>query len=98
MRKNDGKMMPAAVIVLVLMLVAGAMPATGVETVAPLELQPLIDEALKNNHDVWVSEAKWRASSARIKQAGSLPDPMIMLGYQNEGWSSYTYGKEQGAQ
>jgi len=68
------------------------------ETAAPLELRPLIDEALKNNHDVWVSEAKWRASSARIRQAGSLPDPMVMVGYQNEGWSQYSYGKMEGAQ
>jgi cobalt-zinc-cadmium efflux system outer membrane protein len=79
-------------------LILSTVPAMAAEAPASLELQPLIDEALKNNHDVWVSEAKWRASTARIKQAGSLPDPMIMVGYQNEGWSSYTYGKEQGAQ
>ncbi len=68
------------------------------ETVAPLELQPLIQEALKNNHEVWVSEAKWRGATSKIKQAGSLPDPMVMIGYQNEGWNQYTLGQMQGSQ
>ncbi|NTW57985.1 MAG: TolC family protein [Nitrospirae bacterium] len=68
------------------------------ETVAPLELQPLIQEALKNNHEVWVAEAKWKGSASRVKLAGSLPDPMVMIGYQNEGWSKYSYGKTEGAQ
>ena len=68
------------------------------EAVGTLELQPLIDEALKNNHDVLVAGAKWQAANARIKQAGSLPDPMVMIGYQNEGWSQYSYGKMEGAQ
>src|SRR5512137_78650 len=77
------------------MLMLGAAQVVAAEGAAPLVVQPLIEEALKNNHDVWVSEAKWRASSARSKQAGSLPDPMIMLGYHNEGWSNYSYGKEQ---
>jgi outer membrane protein TolC len=80
------------------MLMLGAVPVLAERAAPPLERQPLIDEALKNNHDVWVSEAKWRASSARIKQAGALPDPMVMVGYQNEGWSQYSYGKMEGAQ
>ena len=80
------------------MLMLGAVPVLAERAAPPLELQPLIDEALRNNHDVWVSEAKWRASSARIKQAGALPDPMVMVGYQNEGWNEYTYGKMLGAQ
>ena len=74
------------------------MRALGAETAGTLELQPLIDEALKNNHDVWVSGAKADAASSRIRQAGSLPDPMVMVGYQNEGWNQYTFGKMQGAQ
>jgi outer membrane protein TolC len=71
---------------------------TAVAAEAPLELQPLISEALENNHDVWVTGAKWKASSAKIKLAGSLPDPMVMIGYQNEGWNEYTLGKMEGAQ
>ncbi|HEY6011337.1 MAG TPA: TolC family protein, partial [Nitrospirota bacterium] len=85
---------------LVLSLIVLLLAGTGfaAETDQPLELQPLIDEALKNNHDIYVTEAKWKASSARVRQAGSLPDPMVMIGYQNEGWNEYTYGKMEGAQ
>ncbi len=63
-----------------------------------LELRPLIDEALGNGHEVYVTDAKWKAASAKVRQAGSLPDPMFMIGYQNEGWDRYTFGKMQGAQ
>ncbi|MEW6739525.1 MAG: TolC family protein [Nitrospirota bacterium] len=51
-----------------------------------LNLQSLIDEALKNNHEILVAEAKINASKFRIPQAKSLPDPMLMFGYQNEGF------------
>lgn len=63
-----------------------------------IRLQELINEALKNNHDILMSEARLAASGHRIPQAKSLPDPMIMVGYQNEGWKRYTYGEMQGAQ
>jgi outer membrane protein TolC len=63
-----------------------------------LSLQTLIDEALKNNRDVRAAESRWSASTYRIPQAESLPDPMITVGYQNEGWSKYTYGQMQGSQ
>jgi outer membrane protein TolC len=96
--RNDGKFVKAIAVTAIVLVLLGGPEALAAEAAPPLALQPLIDEALKNNHDVWVSEAKWRASTARIRQAGSLPDPMVMIGYQNEGWSSYTYGKEQGAQ
>ena len=63
-----------------------------------LDLQPLIDEALKNNRDLLVAESRWKASTYRIPQAKSLPDPMVMVGYQNEGWNTYTFGEMEGAQ
>jgi len=86
----------AVVAAALVLCAASAMAAAAAE--ATLELQPLISEALQNNHDVWVSEAKWKSSSSKVKLAGSLPDPMVMVGYQNEGWNQYTYGKMQGAQ
>jgi outer membrane protein TolC len=64
----------------------------------PLVLQTLIDAALRNNHDVLIAESKWRASTHKIVQAESLPDPMVMIGYQNEGWNEYTFGQMEGAQ
>ncbi|MBI4691474.1 MAG: TolC family protein [Nitrospirae bacterium] len=63
-----------------------------------LMLQDLIDDALKNNHDLIVSGFKVSTSEYRIPQAQSLPDPMFMVGYQNEGWDRYTYGEMEGAQ
>jgi cobalt-zinc-cadmium efflux system outer membrane protein len=63
-----------------------------------LNLQSLIDEALKNNREVRTAGARWNASTYRIPQAESLPDPMITFGYQNEGWNRYTYGEMQGSQ
>jgi cobalt-zinc-cadmium efflux system outer membrane protein len=57
-----------------------------------LELQPLIDEALKKSPEVIAAEARADAARFRIPQAKSLPDPMFMVGYQNEGFNRYTYG------
>jgi outer membrane protein TolC len=63
-----------------------------------LNLQPLIDEALKNNRELQTNEARWKTATYKVSQATSLPDPMVMIGYQNEGWNKYTYGTMQGAQ
>ncbi len=62
-----------------------------------LRLPDLIRE-VENNYDVLSSKARALASTYRIPQAQSLQDPMLMFGYQNEGWNKYTYGKMQGAQ
>ena len=60
-----------------------------------LNLQVLIDEAVEHNHEILMAESKWKTSSFRIPQAKSLPDPMFMFGYQNEGTRDlYTFGNE----
>ena len=71
---------------------------TSVAFADDLKLQDLIDEALKNNHDLILSELKVSTSKYKIPQVQSFPDPMFMFGYQNEGWNRYTYGDMQGAQ
>ncbi len=63
-----------------------------------LRLQDLIQEALKNSPEILASEARAQAARHRIPQAGSLPDPMFMFGYQNDGWERYTFGKTPDAQ
>jgi outer membrane protein TolC len=63
-----------------------------------LKLQDLINQALAGNHEVHIAGYRVEAAGYRIPQAKSLPDPMFMFGYQNEGWRSYTYGKMQDAQ
>lgn len=74
-------------------LLMAAVPVQGDPT-----LEELIAEALKNSPDIKASEAGIEAARLRITQAGSLPDPMIMIGYQNEGFDSYTYGDMEGSQ
>ncbi|BCB95923.1 PTS cellobiose transporter subunit IIC [Dissulfurispira thermophila] len=51
-----------------------------------LNLQQLIDEALKNSHEILITESRTAASKFKIPQAESLPDPMVMFGYQNGGF------------
>ncbi len=63
-----------------------------------LFLKALIDEALRNNPDLSASQAGVEAANHKVPQAGSLPDPMFMTGYQNEGYGSYTFGEALGAQ
>ncbi|TAN44825.1 MAG: TolC family protein [Nitrospirae bacterium] len=63
-----------------------------------LKLQELINEALSKNPEILAYQSKLAGAGFRIPQAGSLPDPMLSFGYQNEGFKRYTYGYEQGAQ
>lgn len=69
---------------------------------APVRSDPTLDgliaEALKNSPEIKASQARLEAARLRIAQAGSLPDPMIMAGYQNEGFESYTLGEMEGSQ
>jgi outer membrane protein TolC len=46
-------------------------------------LEQLIAEAQANNPELKASEERWRMSVERAKQAGTLEDPMMMLGIQN---------------
>ena len=59
----------------------------------PLPLQPLIDEALKNSPEIRAAESRAAASQFKIPQAKSLPDPMVMFGYQNEGTNKITFNE-----
>lgn len=63
-----------------------------------LKLDDLIDEALKNNPEILAFGSRIEGARQKIPQAMSLPDPMLMFGYQNEGFERYTLGEEQGSQ
>jgi outer membrane protein, heavy metal efflux system len=63
-----------------------------------LVIQDLIDEALKNNPELLASQAGLRATEHKIPQVGALPDPMFMVGYQNEGYNTYNFGDSPDAQ
>lgn len=70
----------------------------GTARAGDLRLEDLIEEALLNNREVLVRQARRSAASYRPPQQRSLPDPMFMFGYQNEGWERYTYGEMPDAQ
>ncbi len=64
-----------------------------------LSLQELIDEALKNNYEILAAQSRFNALKFRIPQVESLPDPMFMLGYQNEGFRKlYTFSESPDSQ
>jgi outer membrane protein TolC len=55
----------------------------------------MIREALKNNPEIHIAEARANGSTHKIPQATSLADPMVMMGYENEGTDSfYTFDRE----
>lgn len=62
-----------------------------------LRLQDLIQEVIKNNPEIQAAQAGVNVAQHKIPQAGSLPDPMVMLGYQNMGYKSYTFGDSNDA-
>jgi outer membrane protein TolC len=63
-----------------------------------LQLQGLIDEALQASPEILAARAKAAASGFRVPQSMSLPDPMVMFGYQNEGTSRFTYNESPDSQ
>jgi len=85
-------------LICLLLIAVGCQLSASFAHAEELNLQQLIDEALKNNHDLISSELKVNTSKYRIPQAGSLPDPMFMVGYQNEGYDKYNYGTSPDAQ
>ena len=72
-----------------LLIVSLAVPAAQADD---LVLRDLVEEALKNNRELRAAERRVEAFRHKIPQAGSLPDPMVGVGYQNDTLNSYTYG------
>jgi len=59
----------------------------------PLTLGAAVAYARRHSAEIRAAEAKWRAAQARPAQAGSLPDPMLDLGYHNEGFDRLNLGE-----
>jgi outer membrane protein, heavy metal efflux system len=59
---------------------------------ADLKLQDLIQEVIKNSPEILAAQAGVDVAQYKIPQAGALPDPMLMVGYQNDGYNAYTFG------
>ncbi len=76
------------------LLVAVLLPtliATVASAATSLHLQDLLDEALRNSPEVQMLAAGATAAGHRVPQATSLTDPMVMVGYQNDGFNSFSY-------
>lgn len=65
---------------------------------SPIRLDDLIAQALQNSPEIKAAEAKAAAMAQRVPMAASLMDPMLSLGYQNEGLKEYNYGDSPDAQ
>jgi len=58
----------------------------------PLKLDVAIAYARAHNPEIRAAEARWRAAQARPSQAGALPDPMVDVGYHDEGFERLRLG------
>ena len=82
-------------IVLPVALVAGIAALGQVESRAedPLDLDELIAEGVAKSPEILAAQARAEGAGFRIPQAKSLPDPMFMFGYQNEGFDRINVGR-----
>ncbi len=83
---------------LFILSIAMLLSSIGTAGADELRLRDLIEEALHKSPEILASEARAAAAGYKPAQAASLPDPMVMFGYQNEGWERYTFSKEPDAQ
>jgi outer membrane protein, heavy metal efflux system len=88
-----------ALAALVLALVA-PVTGSGAETAGSLPelptdpvLSQLIEESLAARPELRQADAAARAERERVPQAGALPDPVLFLGIENEGFEEITVGK-----
>ncbi|MGC4115995.1 MAG: TolC family protein [Myxococcales bacterium] len=58
-------------------------------------LRALIDESLAVRPEVAQAEATAKAERQRVPQAGAWPEPMLLLGVQNDSFTSWQVGKSE---
>jgi len=59
-----------------------------------ITLNSLVEEALQNNPEIKAARADWEAATKRPSQAGSLPDPMVGVGWRNVRFDRITLTKD----
>ncbi len=96
-RWNRRILAPAAALVALTAGVALAQPASPAPLGAGLAgdslLASLVHEALANRPELAQAQATAKAERARVPQAGALPDPVVSLGVQNDGFNGLQVGK-----
>jgi cobalt-zinc-cadmium efflux system outer membrane protein len=85
--------MRSAVIAFVVLTTAGRATLAEPPPEDPI-LDALVSEALERNPDLLAAQARLTAAQQRIVQARALPDPMLSVGYTNDGWSP-SLGKQE---
>ena len=79
----------AAALILWCLASASVKGARLVEAPAPApassEVDALVAEALANNPDLAAARQEAAAAGARVSAAGTLPDPMVTVNYENDG-------------
>ncbi len=70
---------------------AGASPPAGADSAAPVEA--LVAEALEKSPALAAARSEVVAARERVAPVGTLPDPMLSVGYENDG-TSFSLGKE----
>ena len=83
----------AAALCFLALLVSLAAPRAVFCADETVSLDDLIAEGLRNSPEILAAQARAAAAGYRIPQAKSLPDPMFMFGYQNEGFQALTIGR-----
>ncbi len=59
-----------------------------------VKLSSLVEEAAENNPTIRASKTKWEASTMRLSQEGSLPNPIIGGRIKNVSFSKFTLGED----
>lgn len=76
----------AAALAVILPLVTPAGSAAQ-DVPADVLLERLLEEAARHNPELTAAAEVLSAAQARPAQAGALPEPMVSLGYVNDGWA-----------
>ena len=63
-----------------------------------LTLKEVLRQAVEKNPGIHLEHARTEALHHRVPRVQSLPDPVISVGYQNEGYRKYSYGEAPDAQ
>jgi len=58
----------------------------------PLALAAAVAYARQHNAEIRAAAARWQAATARPAQQGALPDPMVDVGYHDEGFDRLRLG------
>ncbi len=76
-------------------------PAAQADSAPALPTDPtlaqLLSEAVEKRPELHQVEAQVRAARERVPQAGALPDPVLQLGIQNDGFNGLMIGEMEGS-